>query len=144
MTKSAFITGITGQGGGYLAELLLGEGYVVHGMLRATSVVEGTYLEEVCRARPEPHRTDDRARYAAPLVERIRLAAGHIWYFRTIDVFDPRTRFLAPPVAASPLQKAVVRWPSMGALIPTCVAQHPGGAGVGRGRRCGCPDAIPV
>jgi GDPmannose 4,6-dehydratase len=53
MTKSALITGITGQDGGYLAELLLGEGYVVHGMLRATSVVEGTHLDEVCRARPE-------------------------------------------------------------------------------------------
>ncbi len=53
MTKSALITGITGQDGGYLAELLLGEGYVVHGMLRATSVVEGTYLDQVCGARPE-------------------------------------------------------------------------------------------
>ena len=31
---SALITGITGQDGSYLAELLLAKGYVVHGLLR--------------------------------------------------------------------------------------------------------------
>lgn len=36
--KSAFITGITGQDGSYLAELLLGKGYEVHGILRRASV----------------------------------------------------------------------------------------------------------
>jgi GDPmannose 4,6-dehydratase len=35
--KTALITGITGQDGSYLAELLLGKGYVVHGMIRRTS-----------------------------------------------------------------------------------------------------------
>ncbi len=35
--KSAFITGITGQDGSYLAELLLSKGYVVHGMVRRSS-----------------------------------------------------------------------------------------------------------
>ncbi|MFA4870950.1 MAG: GDP-mannose 4,6-dehydratase [Pedobacter sp.] len=34
MTKIAFITGITGQDGSYLAELLLDKGYEVHGMVR--------------------------------------------------------------------------------------------------------------
>ena len=33
-TKSALITGITGQDGSYLAELLLGKGYEVHGIIR--------------------------------------------------------------------------------------------------------------
>ncbi len=33
--RQAFITGITGQDGSYLAELLLGEGYEVHGLVRA-------------------------------------------------------------------------------------------------------------
>ena len=37
MTKAAFITGITGQDGSYLAELLLGEGYEVHGLVRRAS-----------------------------------------------------------------------------------------------------------
>ncbi len=35
--KTAFITGITGQDGSYLAELLLEKGYEVHGMLRRSS-----------------------------------------------------------------------------------------------------------
>src|SRR5674476_273888 len=35
MTKTALITGITGQDGAYLAELLLGNGYVVHTEPRA-------------------------------------------------------------------------------------------------------------
>ncbi len=35
--RVALITGITGQDGSYLAELLLGEGYTVHGVVRRTS-----------------------------------------------------------------------------------------------------------
>jgi GDPmannose 4,6-dehydratase len=34
VTKRALITGITGQDGSYLAELLLGKGYEVHGLIR--------------------------------------------------------------------------------------------------------------
>ena len=39
MTRRALITGITGQDGSYLAELLLSEGYEVVGMLRRSSTV---------------------------------------------------------------------------------------------------------
>lgn len=39
MTKRALITGITGQDGSYLAELLLGKGYEVVGMVRRSSTV---------------------------------------------------------------------------------------------------------
>jgi GDPmannose 4,6-dehydratase len=35
--KKAFITGITGQDGSYLAELLLGKGYEIHGLIRRAS-----------------------------------------------------------------------------------------------------------
>ena len=35
--KRALITGITGQDGSYLAELLLEKGYEVHGMVRRSS-----------------------------------------------------------------------------------------------------------
>ena len=38
MTKKALITGITGQDGSYLAELLLEKGYEVHGVVRRCSV----------------------------------------------------------------------------------------------------------
>ena len=41
MTKKvAFITGVTGQDGSYLAELLLSKGYEVHGIVRRNSVPE--------------------------------------------------------------------------------------------------------
>ncbi len=36
-TKKALITGITGQDGSYLAELLLEKGYEVHGLVRRSS-----------------------------------------------------------------------------------------------------------
>lgn len=38
--KRAFITGITGQDGSYLAELLLSKGYEVHGLVRRTSTFD--------------------------------------------------------------------------------------------------------
>ena len=37
--KKALITGITGQDGSYLAELLLAKGYEVHGLVRRSSTV---------------------------------------------------------------------------------------------------------
>ena len=39
MTKRALITGVTGQDGSYLAELLLEKGYEVLGMVRRSSTV---------------------------------------------------------------------------------------------------------
>ena len=50
MTRRALITGITGQDGSYLAELLLQKGYEVHGLIRrsstfATERVEHLYLD---------------------------------------------------------------------------------------------------
>jgi GDPmannose 4,6-dehydratase len=39
MAKRAFITGVTGQDGSYLADLLLEKGYEVHGLVRRTSVI---------------------------------------------------------------------------------------------------------
>ena len=38
MTKTALITGVTGQDGAYLSEFLLGKGYAVHGLKRRTSL----------------------------------------------------------------------------------------------------------
>ena len=40
MNKKAFITGINGQDGSYLAEYLLTLGYEVHGIIRRNSVSE--------------------------------------------------------------------------------------------------------
>ena len=52
MKKVALITGITGQDGSYLAELLLSKGYKVHGILRRASTfntgrIEHLYIDEV-------------------------------------------------------------------------------------------------
>ena len=47
MTKSAIITGITGQDGAYLTELLLAKGYTVYGTYRRTSSVNFWRLEEL-------------------------------------------------------------------------------------------------
>ena len=45
--KSAFITGITGQDGSYLAELLLKKKYIVHGLIRRTSVLNIDRIQEI-------------------------------------------------------------------------------------------------
>lgn len=47
MSKRAVVTGITGQDGAYLAELLLGKGYVVYGTYRRTSSVNFWRIEEL-------------------------------------------------------------------------------------------------
>ena len=45
--KKALITGITGQDGSYLADLLLSKGYEVHGLVRRSSIVNRERLEHV-------------------------------------------------------------------------------------------------
>jgi GDPmannose 4,6-dehydratase len=45
--KKAFITGITGQDGSYLAELLLEKGYEVHGMLRRSSTFNTERIDHI-------------------------------------------------------------------------------------------------
>jgi GDPmannose 4,6-dehydratase len=47
MNKRAVVTGITGQDGAYLAELLLAKGYIVHGTFRRTSSVNFWRIEEL-------------------------------------------------------------------------------------------------
>ena len=47
MKKIAVVTGITGQDGAYLAQLLLSKGYVVHGTFRRTSSVNFWRMEEL-------------------------------------------------------------------------------------------------
>ena len=47
MSKKAFITGITGQDGSYLAELLLGKGYEVHGLIRRASTFNTARIDHL-------------------------------------------------------------------------------------------------
>lgn len=54
--KAALITGISGQDGAYLAELLLGKGYIVYGTYRRTSSVNFWRIEELgIAAHPNLH-----------------------------------------------------------------------------------------
>jgi GDPmannose 4,6-dehydratase len=52
MKKVALITGITGQDGAYLAELLLGKGYVVHGVKRRASLFNTDRIDHLYQ---DPH-----------------------------------------------------------------------------------------
>jgi GDPmannose 4,6-dehydratase len=55
--KVALITGITGQDGAYLAEFLLGKGYVVHGIKRRASLFNTQRIDHLYR---DPHDRDRR------------------------------------------------------------------------------------
>lgn len=55
--KKALITGITGQDGSYLAELLLDKGYEVHGLIRRSSSFNTERIDHLFR---DPHEPDTR------------------------------------------------------------------------------------
>ncbi len=59
MAKKALITGITGQDGSYLAELLLNKGYDVHGLIRRSSSFNTGRIEHLYQ---EPHASQVRLR----------------------------------------------------------------------------------
>ena len=53
--KVAFITGITGQDGSYLAELLLSKGYEVHGLIRRSSSFNTSRIDHIYQDIHEPN-----------------------------------------------------------------------------------------
>ncbi len=53
--KTAFITGITGQDGSYLAEFLLGKGYEVHGLIRRASSFNTGRIDHIFEDPHEPN-----------------------------------------------------------------------------------------
>ena len=55
--KTALITGVTGQDGAYLSELLLSKGYLVHGIKRRSSSFNTGRIEHLYQ---DPHETDQR------------------------------------------------------------------------------------
>ncbi len=57
MSKTALITGVTGQDGSYLAELLLGKGYTVHGIKRRTSLINTDRIDHLYQ---DPHESNRR------------------------------------------------------------------------------------
>src|SRR5436309_3758112 len=57
MTKIALVTGITGQDGAYLTELLLNKGYIVHGIKRRASLFNTQRIDHIYQ---DPHEPDRR------------------------------------------------------------------------------------
>jgi GDPmannose 4,6-dehydratase len=55
--KTALVTGITGQDGAYLAELLLAKGYTVHGMKRRASTFNSARIDHLYK---DPHQSNGR------------------------------------------------------------------------------------
>jgi GDPmannose 4,6-dehydratase len=53
--RVAFITGVTGQDGSYLAELLLSKGYEVHGLIRRSSTFNTSRIDHIYQ---DPHDSD--------------------------------------------------------------------------------------
>lgn len=53
--KTALITGITGQDGAYLAELLLSKGYIVHGVKRRSSLINTARIDHLYQDPHEKH-----------------------------------------------------------------------------------------
>src|ERR671923_2410846 len=84
MPKKALITGISGQDGSYLAELLLGKGYEVHGIVRRASSFNTGRLDHIYR---DPHEQGPRLQLhygdltdAVALVNLIRAVAPNEVY----------------------------------------------------------------
>ena len=55
MKKSALITGITGQDGSYLADLLLAKGYEVHGIVRRVALEDPVHRLWRIQTYPRPN-----------------------------------------------------------------------------------------
>ena len=63
MSKVALITGITGQDGSYLAEMLLEKGYTVHGLKRRSSMFNTDRIDHLYK---DTH--EQKVKFFLPLV----------------------------------------------------------------------------
>jgi GDPmannose 4,6-dehydratase len=85
VTKRALITGITGQDGSYLAELLIDKGYEVHGLVRRSSSFSTSRIDHLYR---DPHEADVRLfLHFADLTDASSLI-GHLHKVRPDEVYN--------------------------------------------------------
>ncbi len=83
--KKALITGITGQDGSYLAELLLGKGYEVHGLIRRSSQFNTQRIDHLYT---DPHEPDARLfLHYADLTDSSSLI-GHLHRIKPDEVYN--------------------------------------------------------
>jgi GDP-D-mannose dehydratase len=78
--KKALITGITGQDGSYLAELLLSKGYEVHGIVRRSSSFNTGRINHIYR---DPHEKNVRLRSTCCLVTPGKARKQMGWELKT-------------------------------------------------------------
>ena len=71
--RRPLITGVTGQDGSYLTELLLGKGYEVHGLIRRSSTFSTARIDHLYK---DPHEPDVAAH--PPLRRPPRLVVDHV------------------------------------------------------------------
>ncbi|HEY6608266.1 MAG TPA: GDP-mannose 4,6-dehydratase, partial [Candidatus Limnocylindria bacterium] len=84
-TKKALITGITGQDGSYLAELLLDKGYEVHGLIRRASQFNTQRIDHLY---VDPHETETRLfLHYADLTDSSSLI-GHLHRVKPDEVYN--------------------------------------------------------
>ncbi len=84
-TGTALITGITGQDGSYLAELLLGKGYEVHGLIRRSSSFSTGRIDHLYH---DPHETGARLfLHYADLTDSSSLI-GHLHAIKPAEVYN--------------------------------------------------------
>ena len=84
-TRKALVTGITGQDGSYLAELLLAKGYEVHGLIRRSSQFNTQRIDHLY---VDPHEADTRLfLHYADLTDSSSLI-GHLQRVRPDEVYN--------------------------------------------------------
>jgi GDPmannose 4,6-dehydratase len=84
-TKRALVTGITGQDGSYLAELLLAKGYEVHGLIRRSSQFNTQRIDHLYA---DPHEAQTRLLlHYADLTDSSSLI-GHLHRVRPAEVYN--------------------------------------------------------
>lgn len=88
--KIALITGITGQDGSYLSELLLEKGYTVHGIVRRTSNMVRSRIEHL-RRNEEIYDRRLFLHYGASLTARLCVAL--------LAMFDQQSSIILPSKA---------------------------------------------
>jgi GDPmannose 4,6-dehydratase len=85
VTKRALITGITGQDGSYLAELLIAKGYEVHGLIRRSSSFSTSRIDHLYR---DPHEEGVRLfLHYADLTDASSLI-GHLHKIKPDEVYN--------------------------------------------------------
>ena len=85
MVKRALITGITGQDGSYLAELLLWKGYEVHGIIRKSSSFNTDRIDHIYR---DSHESESRLFLHYDDITRFEQLPALIWEIKPDEIYN--------------------------------------------------------